>query len=654
MNLDSLIKREIKITVITMILLSITFFGVTYAIYMRIDEKNIGAIATGNLSMQMCTDDTCSDLSDLGNVIGGEMYPMSEEEGLTVSPYSFIIKNTGTVNLTVSVYGATYENTTVDTNNIMIGYMLSTDTEYTISDFTERVKVIQDNIVLAPNESKIIRVIIWGNEEMGNESIGGTFYAFMNAVGYYYPEDGSSLHETYVANIALGLSQVNDFTYTGNYQEWEAPTNGYYKVSVWGASGGSGNTDGVTNTSYGKGGYTEGILYLEQGEKLYIYVGGQGGNASTLTCETTEINTITNTGGLAGYNGGGKGGDDACSLSDPADDAGGGGGGATDIRFFKDATPTEAELTSNSNLGLNSRIMVAGGGGGSAYSDTFKAGNGGNLFGQNGQKDSSSTLLTVGKGGTQTSGYSFGRGANGIYTITSTFGDGGAGGGYYGASGHDTTNEYYTTGGGGSSYISGYAGVNSITSSTDRTHTDLTKHYSEKYFVDTKMESGVNIGNGKVSISYLSPISPLKTTTKLNNVRYIKDCINGSDENDFNHWVEIQAIKDGENIAKGKVATGITEDASHPISEITDGDITSSNYALGSVGTQCVMIDLGIVENLDEIVVWHYWEDGRTYKDAITSVSETNLEDWVTIINKNEAESVDGKRYNSFKETDTP
>lgn len=49
---------------------------------------------------------------------------------------------------------------------------------------------------------------------------------------------------------------------------------------------------------------------------------------------------------------------------------------------------------------------------------------------------------------------------------------------------------------GGSSYISGYAGVNSVEESTTITHTNQTLHYSGKYFIGGQMVTGANSGDG--------------------------------------------------------------------------------------------------------------------------------------------------------------
>lgn len=92
-----------------------------------------------------------------------------------------------------------------------------------------------------------------------------------------------------------------------------------------------------------------GETFLKKGDKLYIYVGEQGTDA------------VKGRDSAATWNGGGLG------TWDHADDeTSGAGGGATDIRLTSGAW--------NDSISLASRIMVAGGGGGTSY--TYIGGNG--------------------------------------------------------------------------------------------------------------------------------------------------------------------------------------------------------------------------------------------------------------------------------------
>lgn len=129
------------------------------------------------------------------------------------------------------------------------------------------------------------------------------------------------------------VGDIKNYSYTGSYQQVELPA-GKYKLQVWGAQGGA---DGYGYTNGGKGGYSEGVITLVSKTTVRVYVGGQGSYNS------------------GGYNGGGS--TSRYSSYSSGDTYGysymGGGGGATDIRLSDGA--------------LLSRMIVAGGGSGGAY-----------------------------------------------------------------------------------------------------------------------------------------------------------------------------------------------------------------------------------------------------------------------------------------------
>ena len=430
------------------------------------------------------------------------------------------------------------------------------------------------------------------------------------------------------------LSGDDYYNYTGDYQVFTATESGYYKVEAWGAQGGE-NPNYLDYSSGGKGAYTYGLVYLNANEKLYIYVGSKGGYSKYGASGVIS----------GGYNGGGAG-VGSSGLSS------GGGGGATDIRYFS-STPTSDDLVWNSTSGLNSRIMVAAGGGGASYVSTSiygSGGSGGGLYGENGNFVGSGG---AGGGASQTSigstassnlkgGFGFGSGVSG----NCGFG-GGGGGGYYGG-GTNCSWRNAASGGGGSSYISGYAGVNSVTSLSSSTHANTTMHYSGKYFINGEMLKNANIGNGRAKITYYGSSKPVRNNTNLNNVRYIKDCINGSNIDTSNEWVEFQAIKNGINLAKGKTAT-IDSGTISNVAYITDGLINTNTAKSSTTGNRCITIDLGSVNDLDEIAVWHNYANGRTYNDNITFVSSNNST-WTAVINNTNAESIDGKRTSAYED----
>ena len=109
------------------------------------------------------------------------------------------------------------------------------------------------------------------------------------------------------------------------------------------------------------------------------------------------------------------------------------------------------------------------------------------------------------------------------------------------------------------------------------------------------------------------------------NIRYIRDWLNGSSANGGNHWVEIKALNSaGVNIAQGKAVTGLNgSNPQFPLSRVTDDNIDAASYGEQTVvgGLQWVQVDLGSIQEIDKVQVWHYYGDGRTYNKTKTEVS---------------------------------
>lgn len=295
--------------------------------------------------------------------------------------------------------------------------------------------------------------------------VGGTVSA---AILISSDEVSYSGKDTSAANVKDALDELYNYSYNGGVitgvegLSWEfeevgvdtftVPLDGMYNVQLWGAQGG-----GTDEYPGGKGAYTAGDIYLEKGEKLYIYIGGEG---------------IKPTGG---YNGGGNGYNN-----------GYGGGGATDIRTIKGEW--------NNVESLASRIMVAAGGGGSSLHGgewNSYGGPGGGLTGllgpggnsAIGSKGTVPTQVMAGRSNPSSSGENgkFGSGGKGA----SSYSNGSAGSGWYGGGGGALAGGLNS---GGSSYISGHDGCIGVDVSGNPTGTSIS--HTKKYFINTKMVDG--------------------------------------------------------------------------------------------------------------------------------------------------------------------
>jgi len=133
----------------------------------------------------------------------------------------------------------------------------------------------------------------------------------------------------FAVKILTSVIGTQTFSYTGTVQAFTVPA-GVTEVTIeaYGAQGKTSSTGSATGGTGGKGGYIKVDPYgpVNPGQKLYVYVGGQMGW----------------NGGADGVTGVGKGGQ---------------GGDASDVRT----------VNGSSTANLNTRIVVAGGGGGAGW-----------------------------------------------------------------------------------------------------------------------------------------------------------------------------------------------------------------------------------------------------------------------------------------------
>ena len=115
-------------------------------------------------------------------------------------------------------------------------------------------------------------------------------------------------------------------------------------------------------------------------------------------------------------------------------------------------------------------------------------------------------------------------------------------------------------------------------------------------------------------------------------IRYIRDWLNGSNKNTYNHWVEIQAIdSQGNNVALNRPVSASIAVSSSELQKITDESLVTANYAsVGNGHPGSVTVDLGSEICLDSIKVWHYYGDSRVYYGTKTQVSADGV-NWYTI-----------------------
>jgi len=341
-----------------------------------------------------------------------------------------------------------------------------------------------------------INVNYGDNVNLGNyipTKSGYTFAGWSNGSNIYTgntnPNPTNDMTLTLKAKWTI-VDYVKNFSYTGGEQMWTVPYSGYYKLEVWGASGG-----GKSGLIGGYGSYSTGVAYSATNSKYYINVGGAGQYGTT-----------------AGYNGGGTGTDHS-----------GSGGGATHIA-------KSSGLLATLSAKVSDILIVAGAGGGASdasnYSCTCQIAAGshsGGIQGNHANYDGcyNHSYGSLPTGGSQTTGGkavslnqctsdngSFGKGSNACtaYNVV-----GGGGGGYYGGTVGSVGNNCNIFGGtGGSGYIgssnliSGGGTTKHMTCYSCTTSSDAdTRTYSNTNVSATPTADYSKTGNGYARITYL-------------------------------------------------------------------------------------------------------------------------------------------------------
>ncbi|WP_127588437.1 discoidin domain-containing protein [Paenibacillus koleovorans] len=100
------------------------------------------------------------------------------------------------------------------------------------------------------------------------------------------------------------------------------------------------------------------------------------------------------------------------------------------------------------------------------------------------------------------------------------------------------------------------------------------------------------------------------------------------------------------NLASGIAPTFSTIHNDTTPSKLTNGNTSSSdNVAVGNPGDIAyAQIDLGALKDVSQIKMWHYYTDGRTYKDVIVQLSQTpDFSSYVTTVFNNDQDNSAGQ-----------
>ncbi len=392
-------KKNIVFVSISVVLLILLGIGLSYSMWnMSTSQETSNVIASSE-----CFD--VSITSQENNINLQNAYPISNEKGKSLTPFTFTVTN---VCETAAKYSINLESLKGSTlSSEFLDVMLNNGEIKRLNTYSSADKVNSSSV-----ESRELETGILGNKESRD-------YSLRLWIDYDTTmEDLNNETKVLKSKIMVIGTPINytdqtvfNFDYTGGEQTFTVPVSGTYKLETWGAQGGDwwGGSDGTSHAYGGVGGYAAGNIKLSASSQIYVTIGGR----------------------------------------DKVGVAGIGGGEATYITTVS----SKLSVLKNNKASI---LIVAGGGGGSEWIDG-QGGAGGGYIGVNG-KNSSSTVT----GGTQISG---GKSAN-IHSSSKTtkiydgsFGQGGysadgdgggnGGSGFYGGG----ASSYGWGGGGGSGYI---------------------------------------------------------------------------------------------------------------------------------------------------------------------------------------------------------
>ena len=405
-------KKSIVFINVSLVLVILLGIGFSYSLW------NISVSQdTTNVAESKCFD---LSISNQENSISLEnAYPISNDKGKKLTPFTFTVTNTCDITAEYSVNLEVLKDSTLSSKfiDVMFDGNINLLSSYDIAEKINSSSIEGRKLttgILKSNESKDYSLRLWIDygttlEDLNNEI--KTFKSKIVIVGKPIDYDGDV---------------VFNFDYTGDEQTFIAPVSGVYKLETWGAQGGSSIIDGRLSNLGGYGGYASGQIDLSKNTNIYLNIGGTG----SLAIQGQDT--------AGGYNGGGSGtwDNNTSELNSNMSETGGGGGGATHIAV-------KSGLLSSLESYKNSIYIVSGGGGAGNYRQ--RGGDGGGISGTQGENSS-------GLGGNQIFGCAFGKGCDGVGTGYSN-GVSGGGGGFYGGNINSASGKNFNAGGGGSGYI---------------------------------------------------------------------------------------------------------------------------------------------------------------------------------------------------------
>ena len=447
-------KKSVIFISISLGLIILLGIGVSYSMW------NISVSQdTTNLAESKCFDLSITNKEN--NISLDNAYPISNDKGKSLTPYTFTITNTCDITAQYNINLEVLNSSTLSSKfiDVMFEGNINLLSNYDSTDKVNTSSIESRKLttgILKSQESKDYSLRLWLDYNTTLEDLNNDIKTFKSKIVVV----GKPINYT--------GDTVFDFDYTGGEQTFIAPVSGTYKLETWGAQG-----NASLNGQGGYGGYSNGNIKLTADSEIFINVGGSGASGA-------YNNYLPNV---------------SSSLK---------GGGATHI----------ASVSGNLYLlsGYISDIFIISGGGGAGEREN--GGSGGGYIGGSGYpiKNTHPYFAT---GGTQTNGGTgFEVSENlKVYSLDGSFGTGGNGkssndsgpGGGSGLYGGGATT-YAGGAGGGSGYIGNPFLINKVMYcyNCEESNEESTKTISTTCNEETPTSNCAKKGNGYARITLVS------------------------------------------------------------------------------------------------------------------------------------------------------
>ena len=182
MNYTNVIKKQTKVIALSVFIMVIGILGVSYALFMKVDQSDEQTVQSGSLIMQLSA-------YAGSTVISSNDLPIDDSEGLLTKGYSFSVTNNGT--LPITYYIALYDNPDdTSTNKLSYDYIkvsLDNGTPFTLGSITTKDSagrsILKQDISLAPDKYDTHNIKIWIDSETPESEIGKTISLKIYAYG---------------------------------------------------------------------------------------------------------------------------------------------------------------------------------------------------------------------------------------------------------------------------------------------------------------------------------------------------------------------------------------------------------------------------------------------------------------------------------------